>query len=333
MTLEQLNGQDFLHYSQISTRLSCGKKHDFAYELQLEPRVSFERMQRGNLGHAVLEDLWRSSPWTKTDAVIADLHTKQQNGALDENLNVDEMATEMRAVAIRVFDHITMRFRLYKDHIEKSLLWDVNGTLVGGTPDVVVEDKNDGSVWILDYKFRQSFFDPESELLNLQMIFYTKLFLENEGVLPAGTRQVQALPFLPKQPKLTKAGAMSRSDLRSDWETYSNACRQAGLDPNEYLEMKEKLASKVFIDMDSCWAARSAEEIDFHVNETLLPTIADIVAERKGVRTYNNLLCNGCGFRELCVAEAKGMDVDWIISNSYKRKGEEEQMFVLEEDV
>lgn len=327
---------DFIHYSQISTYLTCGQKHDFAYRERLEPRTFHERMSRGTLGHAVFEDKWKGQNGVKFKECLDDLFLKQRNGRIDETVDIGAMGEEIGKVALRAFEKVAARFEVYKDHVEKSLLWEMfPGVWVGGTPDVVVQDKSDRSIWILDYKFRSAFLDAESELLNLQMIFYSKLLREVEGVSPHGTRQVQIAPHLPKEPKMTKGGAMSRADCKTDWETYSAALVRNGLDPNDYLEMQEKLAGKVFVDMDTCRAIRADEEVDFHMNKSVIPAVRSISnADNIGMRCYNSLVCSGCNYRELCVEDAKGGDTAFMRNTLYKIKGEDDhQDFVLEEDV
>lgn len=326
---------EFHHYSELSTWLTCGQKHHYSYQERLEPAQRNLRMDFGTFGHAVLADRWRGLDALPTFHTALD---ESLAGLLDpsEEPKIRDCADTARKVADRVFKPLSERFEPHEDHIEKTLVVNIPGVAkpFGGTPDAIVKDRRSGALWILDYKFRAAFKAQESEWLNLQMITYTWLAAQH-GLEIAGSRQIQIVPALPKKPVLTKAGGMSQADLRTDWETYEAACIEAGLDPAEYAAvMKPKLAGKKFWDFDGCVGLRRPEEIEFHAERTILPAMRQI-GQRSvtPIRTYNDMACSWCGYRELCVSEAKGEDAEFVRGSLYQIKGTRATIPVLEEDV
>lgn len=312
---------DFTHFSQLLTYKKCRHKHDLAYLERLEPSTANPAMLFGTLGHARLADLFLGTSKHSDEAVA---RAREDFPDLKER---EDLISEAQRVADWHFPALEKRFApaTHDSHplVEYSLLTDVNGKPFGGTPDMVAVDKEDGSVWVLDWKFRSSFLPPDSELLNLQMIVYIKL-LRMKGIDVAGSRQVQIRPYLPKQPKVNKDGSVSKAACQTDWLTYAKAVLMAGGNPGEYLDMKAKLDGVTFIDVDSCKTLRSEQEIDFFWDNECLPALKEI-QERKtpkpGGRIFDQMTCRGCQYRDLCVEEAKGGDVSWMKENLFQIKG------------
>jgi hypothetical protein len=275
----------------------------------------------GTLGHARLADRFLGTTSHSDEAVA---RAREDFPDLEER---EELISTAQAVADRHYPLLSRRFEPAtldgKPLVEHSLLIDVNGKPFGGTPDIVAKDLEDGSIWVMDWKFRASFLAPETELLNLQMMVYIAL-LRMKGVAVAGSRQVQIRPFLPKTPKVNKDGSVSKAACQTDWDTYSKAVLTAGGDLNDYLEMKAKLDSVTFIDIDSCKTLRTEEEIDFVWENEVLPDLKEIQNRKEsalGGRVFDSMTCNGCQYRELCVEQMKGGDVSWLKENLFQTKG------------
>lgn len=335
--------EGFIHFSQIATFLQCPKKHEFAYTQGFEPKETPTRMLFGTFGHARLADLWLSTFDLPGAAPASTTAPQALHKALAETedpervTEITETYREAMAVAERAFTKLHPRFKpyLYNDvlQIEQPLIVDVLGRPVGGTPDAILVDTNDNSVWIVDYKFRRVFSQPESENLNLQAVFYQALAAKL-GINVLGTFQFQIKPALPKAPKLNKNGSMSKADVMSDWETYSAAVLAAGLDLADYEDMQEKLSSKVFSDLGSCRAFRSKVEIERVWQSDIMPAVTEIVGGApRTSRCYFFKSCELCSYQELCIEDAKGGDTEWLLGTRYKKKGERGYLLpIIEED-
>ncbi len=326
--------EDFVHFSQISTFLKCRKKHDFAYIERLESRGFNPKMMFGTFGHAALADMWTMEMKGTEPTVLPGELKKALENHPEFGVEFRQMAVEALNVAHRAFKQLVGRFAPLM--VEQSLITEACGMNVGGTPDLVARDLQDNSIWVFDYKFRGSFMPPETELLNLQMIFYQAL-LHRLGIETAGTRQIQIRPFLPKEPKVNKDGSLSRADLLTDWQTYEAAIVRNGLKVEDYSEMPAKLADKKFVDIDSCRALRPKSEVEYFWQNEILPAIVAIRDRKpgeKGGRCFDQMACRTCSFLELCTEEAKGGDTEYLKNSVYRVKGTGDlQAPEMEEDV
>lgn len=322
-----MRDESYTHFSAVSTFLKCRKKWDFAYLERLEPRTRNVKMSFGTLAHAELADLMLGSnvhfPEALSDALV--------QCAAHEVQEVKDTAQVAQKVARRAFVEFEKRYEVFyldgKPLVEHTLITEVEGVKFGGTPDCVVKDRKNGGVFVVDWKTRASFLAPESELLNLQAITYQHLLLER-GVHTAGTIQVQIKPFLPKEPKLTKDGQVSRAACATDWPTYEAAVLKSGGNPADYEDMKAKLADASFVDMDSCRTLRSEDEVEYFWQEEIVPALREMKARTKPGpgRCFNQMECRGCPYRELCVESAKGGDLEYLKRTLFKIKGEDDEL-------
>lgn len=328
--LNLLSEEPFIHFSQIATALACERKHEYSYVQRLEPRGYNPRMLFGTFGHAALADLWLGGDKFKEEAFA-----KAINGLSGEQiLEVETMLSEAKAVAKRAFQEMHTRFTPFLLNgiplVEHSLKAKVGEVSFGGTPDLVAVERDTGNVWVIDYKFRKTFVPPESENLNLQMLTYQKL-LSMYGVETVGTRQFQIRPFLPKTPKTTVKGKMSRADVFTTWEAYAAACLANGENPAEYEEeMRPKLAGHVFWDFDSCSAYRTPEEVTRVWNEDIVPTIERVANQTIGKRRcFTAKVCEMCSYSELCIEDLKGGDTEFLAKVKYRNKDESDVVIGL----
>lgn len=318
-----------IHYSEIATYLKCKKYHELSYIKRIEPRVQHSAISFGTFGHKVLEVLIKTNgDYFAAKEAIDDMWLQ-----IDADLIYPEEREQARTLAN---DSLTVGCRAYKwldgrlvtvthqgqELIEQHFRYESNGIDFIGTPDWIVEDKQDGGVWVVDHKFRKAFRDSWSEELNLQMIFYQGLARYSVGLDTIGTKQFHIRPFAPKTPKLTEKGKISKADLMSTWEVYSRFVESRGEDPSNYLEMKPKLDKHVWFDLDGTRTYRTPDEVDEVWQTVIIPTALDIVHQRqKAHRCYDYMTCRNCSLKEYCVMEAKRGDTEFLMNTRFKVKG------------
>jgi hypothetical protein len=327
-----------IHYSEIATYLKCKKNHELSYIKKIEPRVEHSAISFGTFGHKALEILIKTNgDFSAAEDAVDDLCLEKEKSIVngEEREAARELANEAAIVGYRAFQWLNGRLVTVTHNgeqlIEKHLRYTSNGIDFIGTPDWIVEDKEDGGKWVIDHKFRKIFREGWSEDLNLQMIFYQGLLRKSIGLDTVGTKQFQVRPFAPKLPKLTEKGKISKADLMSTWEVYSRFVVQQGEDPNDFLDMKAKLAKHTWFDLDGTRAYRDPDEVDRAWEEVIIPTALDIVHQRqKPHRCYDFMTCRNCSLKDYCVMEAKGGDTDFLMQTRFKRKGEKTQRFEIE---
>lgn len=196
-----------------------------------------------------------------------------------------------------------------------------------GVIDLVAVNLNDGLTYVVDWKTRAKFQDDEfsnsigGEDFNTQVSLYQKM-LSLLGVEVHGTVIYQIYNKLPETPELNKpkkdgSQEMSRANIKTDWLTYQIALYQAGLDPADYLDMRDKLAHVEFWRPVTLF--RGEHELQRRWNEARGWAIR---IKMQGIWRLTplkteNVMCLFCPFNKICLAEDRGYDVDALIETEY----------------
>lgn len=204
--------------------------------------------------------------------------------------------------------------------------------------DWVATNMHDGLIYLIDWKSRRSFQDEEKESsisgedFNFQMSLYQKA-MQLLGVNIDATICFQISPFNPQVPDvletkvlkdgMVKKGRVSKSNIKTDWETYSAAIVANGESPDDpyYADMKEKLGEPQWFspitifrsqaELDNRWKlAQDWTKQIYGANQEYLPAISP--------------MCVYCSFAKLCLGKDRGYDVDEMIEREYNYKDKED---------
>lgn len=195
-----------------------------------------------------------------------------------------------------------------------------------GFIDAVLRDRETGHVWCVDYKFRSQLAPDDEERFNLQNAVYAHA-CSRMGLDVTGTCTWQHSNKPATQPRVLKDGSVSRAKVRTTWPLYRQFLLDRGLDPDEYDEMKTKLAD---VEMSrATFEYRNPDTVRAVWREVIVPSAYAIRrAYRDDVRKVPAMFpwnCRGCAFTELCQAELRGYDADWIRESDFVRKGHRQQ--------
>jgi hypothetical protein len=277
-------------------------------------------MAFGTLGHAALKSLITGADMNQT--IEKEIKEKFQD---DQTIQeIERIAGEAVTVATRVFAKLRSEFSFTTIMVEQPLQCEIQGILFQGTPDWVIE--TDSGNWVVDHKFRKTFYPASSEDVNLQMFLYQRLIKEATGIDTVGSRQLQIQPRTPIKPEKIKSGKLSKSNIWCDWETYEQAVIDNGEDPNNYVDMKIKLDNKKWYDIEECKTRRTPEEIQRVWDSVIIPVAHKILENKQSgkeaIRAMNHFNCKNCDMLEYCVEDLKGGDLDFLMCTNYKHKGD-----------
>lgn len=330
-----------IHFSEVSSYLRCRYLWRLNYVDEIVPRRTANQIAFGSLGHKALQIFLSGGTFEEARLeTFKEIREKFQNDLMpDQVAEVNRIGNEALDIAAKYSKVLLNRFESvsYDDKplIEVPIQVTIQGVDFVGTPDWIAYDTH--GMWVLDHKFRKTFRPPESEDLNLQMAFYQGLVWHRFGIDTIGSRQIQIKPLVPKEPELTKLGKISRKDTMTDWETYSKFVISQGEDPNDYLDMKEKLDKHVWIDYESTAAYRSNKEVTKLWNDMIIPIAHEILETREKNKPTPRCMqwgtCQNCDMKEYCVEDIKGGDLEFLRNTTYKRKGETSftQLVIVEE--
>lgn len=320
--------EDGIHFSEISTYLKCNKAHAYSYIDRIEPIKLASQIDFGTFGHKGLERRFLGDTKEQAKKAIDDLWLEKDAAMKldpDDRYAFRMLATDAFVASDRAFTWLNGRLVTVTQDgqplVEKHVVYEKDGITFIGTPDLIAEDKEDGGLWVIDHKFRKTFRDWWSEELNLQMIFYQGLVMRGLGLKTSGTKQFQIKPLAPVIPSLTGKGKISKADCYTTWEIYSAFVASHGEDPDNYLDMKEKLSKHIWFDLDSTRTYRNEQEINEIWDTVIIPVAKEIKSERRrNFRCYDYFTCRNCSFKELCVSDQKDGDSAFILERKFKSK-------------
>lgn len=336
--------------SQIQCWMSCGKRWEYSYLEGLAPRVERPYLTIGKLCHvgmqAAMERLWLCQrerggdplyPVTVDDLAregayaIREEHARYMDGIdfLPEELpGFEQVRDDALAVfdqALREFDPLRWEVLTVHDGHEDLPAVELHFKVpcpgskgLHGYIDAILRDRESGQVWCTDYKFRSQLQDDEEESFNLQNAVYMWA-CHRMGIEVTGTQTWQHFNRPAADPALTKGG-VSRARIRTTWDHYRRFVEERGLDPADYAEMEEKLADVEWF--RATLEYRNADTVRRIWDGIVVPASwgirrAAMGGNRRALFPWN---CRGCQFRELCQAELRGYDADFVRGSQYTRK-------------
>lgn len=301
-------------FSEISSWTRCRKQHYFTYTRKIEPRYARRAPLIGSCGHAVIEALYQKRNLAQAATQWAVEQTEGKELFDEEVAEFHDMADLCTQLVERFRDHYAQgEYQIVE--VEKEFLVPVRGTrtLILGYIDALVEDCQN-RLWMMETKFPQETFRTEQDVeLDAQLGIYhgalRKLKYPVVGII-----YNQILAKLPKEPSLNKNGTMSRSDLRTDWDTYRAALLRNNLDPDDYWEMREKLEKKEFFRRYFIHRG-DVERKNFQAD--LERRVYAMMKDKHVFMTENRFNCGMCSYRELCLSDLHGADTEFIISHAF----------------
>lgn len=333
--------------SQLQSLMACPKKWGYGYLEGLRPRVERPYLTIGKLCHLGMQTAMEAR-WGGSE----DVDQMERSGLyqidsawgefvesvpfLDEELLVQEdLLDDARSVfsqALREFDPLRWDVMSVVRGGEECPALELHfqvpcipGMDVHGFIDAILVDRETGQAWCTDYKFRKSLAGDDEEQFNVQNAIYLRACREM-GIDVVGTMTWQHLNTPAADPALLKSGKVSRAKVRTTWDRYSGFCLAHGEDPEEYREeMEPKLAEIEW------WRAtkeyRSDDTVQRIWDEVVAPYSRTAYLVRRGARQSVDMEramfpwnCRGCQFAELCQAELRGYDAEYIRATQFCRK-------------
>lgn len=364
ISLTRDGGLPYLNYSQILEWMKCRYRYDLGTNRHIHSRTVIRPLEMGSANHIGMEAALRyitSLPHSKVTPRAIERSLKKAIAAINKwaeeqetiRGGLQQMTEEERAELHTIRDHSPVivgnmieyldlrRWRTLKTPagpaVELGMLIPFPGW--GGfhaTVDWAAEDLENGGEWLIDYKFRKSFTPDDAEEINLQMGAYQYVLLEKYGIETTGSIMLQGKSSVPNKPKLNKDGSMSRQAISTTWEVYEAALVEAGLDPDDYIDMQIKLGDNQFFRKSVAY--RSPDEITYWWNNVIVPAGRDLRRNKDKpknmYRSPHYMNCIGCWARQFCLAEVHGDDTEFLLQTRYiDLDNPQERLILSEKDI
>ncbi len=317
-----------LSNTKIATWKRCWKKYEYRYVKGLKSKEVARPPRLGRLGHAGIEAFLKDKDWKEEinnlwEEELSDIPSGLQDGQKQKDLNLIKVILE------RFFDwHDYYRSEDEENILEPEYEFEVDipytdDTLYGYF-DQVIKVPDEG-IWLIDHKFTTS--SPENKLdkleLNEQIDYY--MWALNK-MFPDETLQgaifTAILLKTPTKPEPIKSGKrLSKRKIKTDYQTYMEAIKENGFDPSDYQEKLQKLKQQKNPFFQRKSVIRDEWELK-NIGNELRQLSVEMGKTNQFIRSRGGRCDWDCDYKDLCMAEKKGGDVEALIDSEYTTREE-----------
>lgn len=179
----------------------------------------------------------------------------------------------------------------------------------------------DGGLWLMERKTCKNFLGDDFTSMDIQTVLYRWALPQMGYEVPRGIIWDMAKKKLPVQPQLLAKGGLSKnSKIDTTYELYSQAIEDNDLDPDDYSDMLEMLKTK-----ENNFQRRVSLPFSKLMEDQVMKDFKETAIEIKilGETLTNRNLgrdCSWCDYKDLCHAELKGLDTNFIIKKDFTTK-------------
>lgn len=302
--------------SKIKTWRHCRKAYDYKYIQGLTKKHKPMPFLRGTIVHDMLEAHYKGEkPWPVYNKHMEENEKLLRIHAEDYGPLPEHLKNLMKGY-----------FKFYKKEDLKPIAVEgkfqtklAKGLYLNGIRDMIGESQ--GLRWMVEHKCHNMI--PNNSVVpfnNIQSALYVWAYnKENDKPLDGIMWNYLLGKPLPV-PKVLKDGSMSKRKINTTWPIYRAAIKEARLNTKDYLDVKAELAG-------------NEEQV---YQRTLVPTnkplmesvVEDVITTSRemeklgGKDTTRNLGrdCDWCEFKNLCLAQLKGLDDNFILKSDFKKR-------------
>lgn len=320
-------------FSELKTWRRCQRMHHYKYVEKIQKRTKALPLYKGSVVHSCLEYHYKGKNWKNAWKIFKEEFDKlfPEEKAVYGDLP-SEVARLMQGYTAYYKDEEweVVKDKKGKPIVEREFRVRIPKTrvVVHGVIDLIIQDEY--GIWVVDHKtVKKEPPSAEFRMSDVQTTLYFWVVLtlcEKWGINPKHLRgaifnYIRTEP--PKEPELLKTGGMSKRVIDTCWMFYRAALKKAGLDPKDYLDMREKLKgneAKFYhrhrMDKPKSLMKILLQEAVFTAYQ--IESFHDSVA-----RTLDKSCEWGCDYKELCYAELQGLDTDSLRKKLYERRTED----------
>lgn len=316
-------------WSQVKTRQRCEKKWAYKYLERLQAKARKKAPHLGSWIHRALETYYLEGDWK----IGHNEYVAEYNKLFDEEKEELSRGRKKKGGWVPLPDQakrVILSYLWYwrndgwkviaaeqEFEIEIGRFKDGERVIIvmaNGIIDLIVEDEEDGTYWVVDHKSTGNI--PEAgafHAMDPQLMLYPVGAQKDPGIGVTATgiiyNYISSTP--PTIPQLTaKTGQLSRRKIRTDYPTALRFLKANGFDPADFTDFLAPLRKK------SPFLRRYRLPREPHVTKTIIRdfvrTAKDIDESKKRkhhVRNITRECATMCEYHELCRGELNGMDM------------------------
>jgi RecB family exonuclease len=308
--------------SKLNTYRRCPNKFRYRYVLKLRPKKRVVQLERGSWIHELLMVHNDGEDWRIRHRQLT---KKFQNLWEEEREDLGDLPGECARIMfayLRTYKSDAQRYRVIDSELDEVVSLP-NGLKLNVIVDVVLEDIIDGGIWLRDYKTRDKFTRSENMMLDPQMTLYF-WSMEQMGYKPIrGAQYDEIRTKAPSAPHLNKDGGLSKAkSIDTDVWTYMHEIKRYDLDPADY----EDILRHIAVNQKDRFFRRTPIPKDRPVIQTTMREAVQTAQEiqqaeqrHRFPRTFDTSCTWQCEYRDLCIAELYGGNIDPLIKMNFEQ--------------
>lgn len=320
-------------YSRVKLWRHCHMAHYYRYVLRLAKKRKAIPLFRGTILHEMLNarailKLHPKAPHKSPEQILSGYAKKYRIMLKEEQGMYGDVIGDLRRIFNayeRYYEKEEYTVVASEDPILTTLKDDIKFV---GYIDKRVKDDND-QMWIKDHKSCSSIPDDDTRFSDYQLILYPWAWnKDHPGQEVSGIIWDYVRTKPPTIPELLKKGGLTkRMDIDTDHHTYLDTIYKNDLNPKHYKEILTHLKNKkstffrrIVLPIPP---KRTVDTIvtDFRTSVMEIESLSKTDSGKIRSMTYN---CKQCEFYQLCQAEIRGLDSDFIRKTDYIEREPEE---------
>jgi hypothetical protein len=317
-------------HSEVDSYRRCAKRWEYRYKTGLKRKLKGVRLYKGEILHEMLNAYVRAKmrkgyvgddPWD-----ILDSYAEKYAAYFEEER---EHYGDIIGDCGAIFEGYLRKYRkdpLTYEASEQECYFDISGKLrFAGFIDKIATDQ-ESRRWIVDHKFVQNIPTAEDRFSDLQLLLYVWALSNKSPELNIdGVMWDYARSKAPTKPEVLKKGGLSqRKNLDCDPHTYMKTIAENNLNLADYKDMLAHLEGKEETFYERVFLPKPSAHMIEEVTSDFLESAKQIQEKRKPkarcARTMNQFNCSGCEFRQVCEADVRGLDAEFIIKADYTQR-------------
>lgn len=185
-----------------------------------------------------------------------------------------------------------------------------------GIIDGLVRNKRTGKLWIYEMKTFSKELDEFQRIFRQQPYVYYQQ-LKDKGINVQGIVWENVKSDLPKEPELLKNGKLSKAKNNNIIpDTVISACKKYNLDVADY----QDLIAFSEINIDKYFNVKERYIVP-EVAEKMFNEFSKVrINKNNQTRHINPLTCKMCSYKDICLGELTGCDVQDLLEMNYEQR-------------
>lgn len=305
---------EYFSHSKVRTWRRCPKSFDYKYNQSLTRKVAPGALTRGVVFHEMLDSVVMGTDWNTP----LDEYKKVYNGLWAEEAEQYMPPEELESLFHRYRAKWAGDGLDFQGKSEITVEVEHRGLKFKGIIDKLPLDK-EKRLWVMDHKTHKILPDENARFSDLQTVLYYWAVREN-GTTPDGVLWDYVRTKPPAIPEVLKSGGLSkRANMDTDYETYMKAIQENNLNPEDYSDMLAKVKNNIFF--KRVYLPKPNEQMIQNVVADFFDTAQEIVDAKRYPRNMSRD-CKSCSYYQLCSAEVRGLDTDFIVKQMFNKKSD-----------